>query len=82
MAKSTRLSEKKVWVGLRGKSGGSLIVQGFEDFLVSEDGKNFTVAQSAETRAQAFLHAAPEAVMLGPFKTAEQAIESATKKGI
>ena len=84
MAKSTKLSDKKVWVGFRpgNREIGSLIVQGFEDVLSSEDGVSFSVSESADQRAQAFIQSNKGAQLIEGATKAEHAIELARQKGI
>lgn len=82
MAKSTKLSSKRVWVASRHKVNGTLSVSGFEDVLESQDFENFVVAETAEQRAQAFINMTPGSVLLDvSVTTAEQAIEAANQKG-
>ncbi len=82
MAKSTKQSENKIWVGFRHKINSGLVVQGFSDTLVSEDGENFSPLESASSKAQAFIKGTPGAVILEGATKAEHAIEIANVKGI
>jgi hypothetical protein len=81
MAKSTKLSHKKIWVAFR-HANKSLTVQGFGDVLYAEDGENFSVSEHAEFRAQGYLKANPGAVIVDNAISAEDAIRLATEKGI
>lgn len=82
MAKSTKISEKRVWVASRHPVNKTLSVQGFEDVLASQDGENFSAEETAEARAQAFINATPGAVIVEGAKNAEHAIELANQKGL
>lgn len=82
MARLTKLSEKKIWVGFRQTPNDSLSVRGFEDVLVSENGIDFSVEETATARATSFLGKIKGAIVLEGAKTAERAIEIAKEKGV
>ena len=79
MARLTKLSEKRVWVGFRHPNG-TLVVQGFEDVLGSEDnGESFLLIESAEQKAQALVTATKGAQIIPEAKKAEDALEKANE---
>lgn len=81
MAKSIKLSEKKIWIGFR-HSNGTLVVQGFEDILESDDFENFYMKEPAGQRAQGIINVTPGAKVLTGATKAEHAIELAGQMGI
>jgi hypothetical protein len=82
MARSTKQSDRKIWVAFRHKISNGLVVQGFSDTLLSEDGETFVLSESAESKIDAFTKTTPGSVILEKATTAEHAIELANGKGI
>ena len=80
MAKSIKKSNKRLWIAVRHSVNKNLSVCGFEDILMSENERNFTISETAEQRAQAFLNSNSGSKIMAGAKTAGEAIRQAEKE--